>query len=254
MNRLNKIIKLALSGVLALLFVLMFRYSAISPTFHEIGGLSLFVLAVVHVILSRKWLQSFFCNLINKPIKARVQVAVDVLFAVALIVITGTGVAMSRVLPVNIGGQSTLVNLAHTSASYAALAFLGIHLGLNWGLVRSKISPHIPLPAKARKVLAYVSLAVIIALGTVSLTSANFGRHEHGGPKGATTNCLSCHGSSSSTSAREQRPGNFGSGSEDSAFSLAQVIQVVLNFGSFTALFGIAAYYLSKISRKARRA
>lgn len=185
MNRMNKIIKLVLSGALALLFVLMFRYSAISPAFHEIGGLALFVLAVVHVILSRKWLQSFFCNLINKPIKARVQVAVDVLFTVALIIITGTGVAMSRVLPVNIGGQSTLVNLAHTSASYAALAFLGIHLGLNWGLVRSKISPHIPLPAKARKVLAYVSLAVIIALGTVSLTSANFGRREHGGPKGA---------------------------------------------------------------------
>lgn len=290
MNRNNKLI-LAFDFILALIFVLMFRYSAISPAFHEIGGLALFVLTIVHLLINRAWIKSFVQNFSHKPGKVRLQMIVDVLFFIAFVVIIITGVMMSRILPFKLNIQSGFANSAHTIASYAALALLGIHVGLNWNWIRAKVSAHLPLSAGLKKVLAYVALALIVVLGGISATQINVGSLAKGGhgkerpqgiakgtipqgvpddvssgtlpegapegapenlPEGARQNMPD--GAQQTGAAPKQWSGRPNGGHGDAAFSLKNLAVVILNFGSLSALFGIATYYLLKISRKARKA
>lgn len=290
MNRNNKLI-LAFDCILALIFVLMFRYYAISPAFHEIGGLALFVLTIVHLLINRAWIKSFVQNFSHKPGKVRLQMIVDVLFFVAFVVIIITGVMMSRIPPFELNIQSGFANSAHTIASYAALALLGIHIGLNWNWICTKVSAHIPLSAGIKKALAYIALVLVLVLGGISATQINFASLTKGGhgkerlqgvakggfprgvPDGASSGTLPegapkdmpenmpegarqnlPDGAQQNGGAPKQWSGRPNGGHGGGAFSLKNLAVVILNFGSLSALFGIAAYYLLKISRKARKA
>ena len=205
MNSKNKRM-LILGAVLGILYLLMFRYQLISAQFHEIGGLALFALVIMHIILNRKRLRSFVENFENKPLKARVQIVVDVIFGMAFLTIIGSGIAMANTLPFGFGTHSGVIKEAHTVASFVGLMAMGVHLGLNWSWVTNKLKQLVPMSRNARRGFAYTALALtlvfgVIAASQVSLTPQS-GRGGRGAlaQNGAVTNSTTSESGSSSSS------------------------------------------------------
>ena len=172
MSSKNKLM-LILGAVLGVLYLLMFRYQLINAQFHELGGLALFALVLVHIFMNRKRITSFISNFHNKPLKARAQIIVDAVFGFSMLTIIGTGVAMAHTLPVNLGAHSDVLITTHTVASFVGLAMMGVHLGLNWNWVTNKLQQLVPVGKQTRRGFAYVSLALALFFGVIAASQVS---------------------------------------------------------------------------------
>ena len=72
--------KLGLDLVLLILMILLYQKNIISMSFHEIGGLVLFGLFIIHLLFNRKWIKSITKRLFDKsiPIKTRISYILNV--------------------------------------------------------------------------------------------------------------------------------------------------------------------------------
>ena len=158
--------KLALDFVLFALLVLMYQKRLISMEFHEIGGLVLFGLFLVHKALNWKWLRAAAAGLRKGRVTA--AMVVDALLLLSMTAVLVTGLLISKTLPTAIVGSGR-PKPWHFFAAALSLALTGIHLGLHAGMLQNAVWKKLPLPKKARTALGVVLLAAALCFGTYSL-------------------------------------------------------------------------------------
>jgi len=168
----KRIGKLVLDAVMLVLLVLMFRKQAVSLAFHEIGGLALIGLFLLHHLLNGKWIAAMTMRLFSKETGglARASYIVDALLLIAFLTVGVTGVLMSEVVFRfrAAGGVKTL----HYFASALSVVLMGVHLGLHADYIFGR------LLKKGGRKLAKIALAVVltaaVAFGGYSLFASNF--------------------------------------------------------------------------------
>jgi hypothetical protein len=132
------IIKLVLDIVMTVLFIiLIFAYDT-GLTFHEIAGLSLFVLFIYHIILNWAWVKGVTKNLLSKKIKRKTKIlyALNIVLLIGVSTIIVTGIMISRVVfDFGLSGGSNVLSAIHEWTTYACLGFFAIHIMLNWRFV-----------------------------------------------------------------------------------------------------------------------
>jgi hypothetical protein len=132
------ITKIVLDIVMTVLFViLIFAYDT-GLTFHEIAGLSLFVLFIYHIILNWTWVKGVTKNLLSKKIKRKIKIlyALNTVLLIGVSTIIVTGIMISRVVfDFGLSGGSNVLSAVHEWTTYACLGFFAIHIALNWRFV-----------------------------------------------------------------------------------------------------------------------
>ena len=168
----KRVLKLVLDAVMLVLLVLMYRKQVISLSFHEIGGLALIGLFLIHHLVNAKWIGSVTRKLFRKgtPGVVRARYIVDVLLLLAFLAIGVSGVLISKVV-FSFHVQGNFKTL-HYFASAVAIILMGVHLGLHADFIFGKLLRK--GANKAAKVALCVVLAAMIAFGGYSLFTTSF--------------------------------------------------------------------------------
>lgn len=173
MKPVRKWIKISLDIVLFFLLVLMYRKQAVSMSFHEIGGLTLIGLFIVHHVVNGKWITNVTKRLFARetPIKAKFQYALDVLLLIAFLCIGVSGAMISKTVfsfHMNGWGWKTL----HYFASAVAVILTGVHIGLHSAYLFGGLRKC----AKPVRAAATVLLVVVVAFGVYNVATTSFTR------------------------------------------------------------------------------
>lgn len=167
-----RVLKLILDALMLVLLVLMYRKQVISLAFHEIGGLALIGLFVVHHLVNMRWIGAVTRRLFAKetPGLVRARYLVDVLLLVSFLAVGITGVLISKTLfSFRIAGNAKTL---HYFASAISIILMGVHLGLHADYVFGKIFQR--NANRIAKIALALLLSCMVAFGGYSLFTTQF--------------------------------------------------------------------------------
>lgn len=174
--------KIILDIVMAVVLISMFCYRAISPAYHEIGGIVLMVIFIAHVALNGPWVVSVLKRFREVPGRAKLQCILDIALAVAMLLILVSGLMIAKVVTIFSGG-SFFWRALHIPVSYIALVLVGVHAGLAWHAVAHKCKLALARPiALGAAILLIIGGVAGAVLGSVPSKMVSFGGGAgHGG-------------------------------------------------------------------------
>jgi len=129
--------KLALDLVMTLLIILEYAYDFTGGIVHEVIGISLLSLFVVHAVINRKWFMAFFKG--KYGVKRAVNTVVNLLVLGVALVLLCSGLLNASLIEMLFHfkwGFST--RSVHSVAGYWFLLFMAFHLGMHWTMVLSE--------------------------------------------------------------------------------------------------------------------
>ena len=168
----KRALKLVLDAIMLVLLVLMYRKQVISLQFHEIGGLALIGLFVIHHLVNGRWIaaitRKFFAK--STPGMVRARYIVDVLLLVAFLTVGITGILINKTLfEVHVAGNAKAL---HYFSAAISVILMGVHLGLHAEYIFGKIFRK--GANKIAKVALGIVLSTMIAFGGYSLATTQF--------------------------------------------------------------------------------
>jgi|GEM_PF-1375892 hypothetical protein len=174
MSRKN-IIKLLLDICIIILFVLMYNTGAINMTFHEIGGLVLLGIIIIHMIVNLKSVTISNGSASGNPIpmKSKINYILYLLLILAMILIGVSGIFISRVV-FKLSVSSFPWRTIHYTSSAVALILVGIHIGIHRQFLLSTINKLLPLPKKIGTVIGLVLTLLLVSYGGYSIATTSF--------------------------------------------------------------------------------
>jgi len=164
--------KLIFDAVMLVLLILMYRKQVISLTFHEVGGLALIGLVVMHLLFNARWIGAVTKRLFSKStgIHARACYVVDALLLLALLAVGVSGVLISKVV-FSFHAAGSFKTLHYFSAALSVI-LMGVHLGLHADYIFGKLLKK--SANKAAKIILAAVLAAAVLFGSYSLYSSSF--------------------------------------------------------------------------------
>ena len=144
---LNK--KVIVNIIMTVMLPVLMAYSLIGEMFHEIAGIVLFALFIIHMIQNRKWYGS-----ITKGRQSGVrifQAVLNIVLTFIMFALPVSGILMSRHLfswlPTD--GITTFARESHLLLSYWGFVLMCVHLGTHIGLIQCRVRARTGGNAKA---------------------------------------------------------------------------------------------------------
>ena len=160
-----------------IIFILLLEAKAIGAQFHEIAGLAIGVLFIVHIAVNWDFVKKITQHFFSKHMKFRTKIlyVIDVLLLILFLTVIVSGVLMSKVLfPGLYEGNTYVLKTIHQSVTYLTLLFVGLHLGLNWQWVMNTVKRWLGFKSNvARANISRVIAIIILILGIYSMISLN---------------------------------------------------------------------------------
>ncbi len=168
-------IKIIIDIVMAVILFTLFSIASTGLSFHEIVGLVIFGVVIIHLALNWRWIVSFTKRLFSKttPTKIRIGYGLNVLLLISFVLITLSGIMMSKVVFKDVFTESDNAKTVHYFFSALSLILVGLHLGLHWAFLKAMFKRIIKLPPQFNKVLGGLMVLVIFAFGAYSLTTSS---------------------------------------------------------------------------------
>ena len=135
MNIIKRIVDVALMVTLLLLMA----FQVTEQLAHEWLGITMFVLMIVHQVLNRKYYAAIFKGKYS-PLRI-FQLIVNILLLLTFVCTALSGMMMSRFATPFMNGilPSSIVRQGHLALSHWSFVLMGLHLGLHFGIVMSKL-------------------------------------------------------------------------------------------------------------------
>ena len=238
-------LRIGLDCVLIAICATLFSKNVISLMYHEMVGLVLLILFVVHVVFNRKWVSRVFSGKV-KTGRSKVTLVVNALLILSWICVMVTGVLVSKKL---FPFQISSLNPLHFFSAALALVMTGIHFGLHWNYFWGWMGKRIRIP----KVVAVILCVVILAFGSYRVVTSSFSRwvvapftsHEDHGERGERQTAIETDGQREgeiTDQASDRESGNAAAqGQHDShgqqPFSLANLLYTIATCFSILFLF-----------------
>ena len=124
---------------LTVTLLLLMAFQVTEQLAHEWLGITMFALTVVHQILNRKFYSAIFKGRYNG---LRVfQLIVNILLLLSFVCTALSGMMMSRFATPFMDGilPSSVVRQGHLALSHRSFVLMGLHLGLHFGIITSKL-------------------------------------------------------------------------------------------------------------------
>ena len=177
MNKKNFMTKMILDTIMLITLTLLFRKDTFGMTFHEVAGLSIIGVFVIHLILNQKWIKAVTSNLFTKKttVRAKISWIINASLVVCFALIGLSGVLMSKVLfHFNIEGNWKTL---HYFCAALSIILVGVHLGMHGALIGHSIGRSCKkMPVKVSGMLiGIISLALVI-FGAYNLKTTSFTR------------------------------------------------------------------------------
>lgn len=173
MNR-NMLIKLLVDFVMTVLMIVEMAYRFTGNKLHELFGVSLFVLFIIHNILNRRWYQTIFKGKMN--VRRILNITVNLLLLVTMAVLMISAIQISRTIfafiPTNNG---LIVRQIHKLAAYWGLILIAVHLGMHWGMIIGGVRRMTGITGTSR--IRTIILRVLAVLIVVYGVQASFDRN-----------------------------------------------------------------------------
>ena len=159
----TKPLRLTLDIAMTILSIILMGGNYLFPAdiVHEILGVGLFVLWVVHIVLNRRWSGAIFKGK-YKPYRI-MQTVINCGILICTIFLMVSGIILSNHVFTFLGIESGLgfARIAHLLASHWYYLFMSLHIGLHVGMIANKIISQ----GRTRKIILYTILALICAYG-----------------------------------------------------------------------------------------
>lgn len=172
----KNITKILLDVVMAVILVLLYNTHSISLVFHEIAGIFIFGLFIIHCLLNRKWITAITAKFFSKSLAPRVRFGyiINFLMLASFLLILISGICTSQILfPFADSKDSPWRNIHHFFAAISII-LIGIHLGLHWKFISNMFKNMIQLPQKLAKALSICLLLVVLVFGVYSIGTSGF--------------------------------------------------------------------------------
>lgn len=171
------LIKISLDVVMAVILILMYNSKVVSLNFHEIGGLFVCGLFLIHKLINWKWIAAVSKKLFSKDlnIKLRLGYIVDFLLLISMTAILVSGIFISKIVfrnfSLNVSGNWRTV---HYCASAVSLILVGIHLGLHWNFVTGIFKKYVKIPSMIAKPVSILLVIAVVAYGSYNIVTTSF--------------------------------------------------------------------------------
>lgn len=126
-----KKLKLILDIILLLMMITFFNKNLISMQYHEIAGLIMIGLVIVHIAINTKMITAMCKNFIRIPLAIKAGVITDILLLLCFLWIGLSGVFISHTILTFISSTNVIFKLGHMFAGGLSVILLGIHIGLH---------------------------------------------------------------------------------------------------------------------------
>ena len=135
----NVIVKRVVDVALTVTLLLLMAFQVTEQLAHEWLGITMFVLTIIHQILNRKYYAAIFKGKYH-PLRI-FQLIVNILLLLSFVCTALSGMMMSRFATPFMNGilPSTIVRQGHLALSHWSFVLMGLHLGLHFGIITSKL-------------------------------------------------------------------------------------------------------------------
>jgi hypothetical protein len=125
------VVKIVLDVVMFLILFLMYNSHVAGLNVHEIGGLAVFGLFLIHKGINWRYIVGVGKKFFHKgmPVRAKLDYLMFILLFIAMIFIIVSGVFISRILFPGVANNDSFWKLGHFFASAIAIIIVGIHTG-----------------------------------------------------------------------------------------------------------------------------
>lgn len=271
-------IKLALDVILYVNFVLLMKIGFGGLAFHEIAGLGIGFVFLVHILLNLQWVKNVTLRLFDRklPGKVRFGYLLNVLLLISMAFIIVSGILISKVLFPNLNiGDQRWFHVIHILVSYLTLIMTGIHIGLHWQwIVHLTKNIFKSKPSKIASTLAKLAIVLLLMVGGYQIVATQFSSQLAGleavfnitsqqtppdemknrlEDKGLEGKGLEGHGFEDGGSIernlreRPSRPDGFSDGRGKGEFRSANPLGIIAIFSGIIGILVAITYYLDKL-------
>ncbi len=187
MEKNNKIkvirtIKIILYVIMTIIMLILMNTNITGMELHEILGVGIFLIFLIHKILNIKWIIAITKNIFSKKVNLKTKI-VYILNVILLITITAnviTGILISKCILTNISiSNSQNLSSWHKFISYWSLIIISIHIGLHWEMLINMFKKVFKITKESiitKYVLKIVYLAIAVS-GIYSLTKTQINKN-----------------------------------------------------------------------------
>ena len=162
--------KYILDLIMTIIMVLLMKTIFTGLLLHEILGIAVFIMIIVHQLLNLNYTKCLFQSFFKKGIKlsCKIGILIDIALAFVVLGIIITGIIISKEL-FSLGFSSDLMLQAsslHHSLGYIALILISVHIGIHWSAIMAFCRKIFNLKTfnKARTIaLRIITLLIVIA-------------------------------------------------------------------------------------------
>ncbi|HPR77145.1 MAG TPA: DUF4405 domain-containing protein [Candidatus Limiplasma sp.] len=156
------------------LLALMYSKHTFGLAFHEIGGLALCGLFIIHKLLNWPWIKAVSTGLFSRhtPARQKVYWVLDLLLFASFTFILVSGILISKVVFPG-GNSGGWIKPAHYGVAALALMLTGVHIGLHIGWISQRMAFFKKFPVFLRRGLAVLLSAVVLAIGCYQFTASS---------------------------------------------------------------------------------
>jgi hypothetical protein len=160
------VIRLVIDFSMTVLMLVAMAYHITGNAIHELIGVSLLVLFLVHNIMNRRWYKAIFKGKHN--VRRILSLAVNLLFLVSMTVVMVSSVPISQdILPFTPINNDMVLRQIHVLTSYWGFIFMAIHIGVSWGTIlnAARKMTGITNPSIIRTITLRVIAVLIVVYG-----------------------------------------------------------------------------------------
>lgn len=274
-------LKIILDCIMAILLILMYNKRVISMSFHEVGGLFVCGLFIIHTFINWKWVKGVTSKLFSKqlPLKTKISWIINFLLLLCTLFIALSGIMISKTIFTSIGTSSMFFKIGHQVIPAYMLILIGLHVGLHWTFIKGMFKKIINLPEALTKPLGLLCMIILLLLGSYNMATSSFakwmampfqistmsksGQGEKGNrPEGEHNENMPSKDSFKEDIYRQDGkhskgdiPTNMADGKGSmpsqggmtSTFSVGQLINVLYTYSTIMSVWAIIAYWISKL-------
>lgn len=130
-----KKIKIVLDIIMFISMILLMKTNITGLQLHEILGICLFIIFIIHKIINFKWVKSVGKNIFNKNMKSKSKIMffLDLILFLFITLNVTTGILVSKFILVSLTvNHIEIVTILHKFFAWWSLILISIHIGLHW--------------------------------------------------------------------------------------------------------------------------
>ncbi|KRF09887.1 DUF4405 domain-containing protein [Paenibacillus sp. Soil787] len=166
----NMFIKLVIDLIMTVSMLVAMAYPITGNMIHELVGIFLFVLFMVHNFLNRRWYKMIFRG--KYKVQQILSIAVNLLFLLTIAVSLISSVPISRdifpFIPIN---NDMIMRQIHVLNAYWGFILMAVHIGISWGRIINAVRKMSGIITTSRvRTIAFRFLAVLIVVYGVQIS------------------------------------------------------------------------------------